>query len=71
MLGTWADHIIIQAVANSNNLRIHIIEGAPNFAEFTVVSSIYAESAGNVRYLYWTSQLGALYLDNANYTVFQ
>ena len=30
-LGTWADHIIIQAVANSYNLRIHITESALNF----------------------------------------
>ena len=30
-LGTWADHIIIQAVANTNNLRINITESAPNF----------------------------------------
>ncbi len=28
-LGTWADHIIIQAVANSHNLRINITESAP------------------------------------------
>ena len=38
--GTWADHII-QAVANSHNLRIHITESAQNFAEQTVVNSIY------------------------------
>ena len=43
-LGTWADHIIIQAVANTNNLRINITESAPNFSESTTVSSIYAES---------------------------
>ena len=48
-LGTWADHIIIQSVANINNLRIHITESAPNFSESTVVSSVYAESGGNVR----------------------
>ena len=43
-LGTWADHIIIQAVANANNIRINITESAPNFSELTTVSSIYAES---------------------------
>ncbi len=50
-LGTWADHIIIQAVANSNNLRIHITESAPNFSESTVVNSIYYanEPGGNMR----------------------
>ena len=33
MPGTWADHIIIQAVANANGLRIHIPESAKNFSE--------------------------------------
>ena len=52
-LGTWADHIIIQAVANSHNLRIHIIESAANFSERTIVSSIYAsERGGNARDIY-------------------
>ena len=49
-LGSWADHIIIQAVANANNLRIHITESAQNFTETTVVTSIYAE--GNERDIY-------------------
>ena len=39
-LGSWADHIIIQAVANANNLRIHITESAQSFTETTVVTSI-------------------------------
>ena len=52
MLGTWADHIIIQAVANTIGLRIHITESAQNFSESTVVSSVYAESGGNVRDIY-------------------
>jgi hypothetical protein len=52
-LGTWADHIIIQAVANSYNLRIHITESAPNLSERTVVSSIYAnDPGGNARNIY-------------------
>ena len=37
--GTWADHIIIQAVADSMNLRIHIIESNPNFTEMTLVEA--------------------------------
>ena len=49
-LGSWADHIIIQAFANANNLRIHITESAQNFTETTVVTSIYAQ--GNVRDIY-------------------
>lgn len=40
-LGTWADHIIIQAVANSQNLRINITESASNFNQTTIVNSIY------------------------------
>ena len=52
-VGTWADHIIIQAVANSHNLRIHITESAPNFSEHTIVSSIFAnEPGGNARNIY-------------------
>ena len=39
-LGTWADHIVIQAVANTNNLRINVTETALNFSESTVVSPI-------------------------------
>ena len=51
-LGTWADNIIIQAVANAKCLRIHIIESAQNFAEATLVSSIYTQPGGNVRDIY-------------------
>jgi hypothetical protein len=51
--GTWADHIIIQAVANSHNLIINVTETAPNFTETTIVSSIYAnEHGGNARNIY-------------------
>ena len=50
-LGTWADHIIIQAVANASNLRINITESEPNFSESTTISSIYAESETHRRSL--------------------
>ena len=50
--GEWADHIIIQAVANVNNLRIHITESARNFTETTVVTSVYAQSPESVRHIY-------------------
>ena len=50
-LGTWADHIIIQAVANTNNLRINITESSPNLSEATTVSSIYAETEAQRRNL--------------------
>ena len=52
-LGTWADHIIIQEVANSHNLRIHITKSAPNLSKHTIVSSIFAnEPGGNARDIY-------------------
>ena len=51
-LGTWADHIIIQAVANKHNLRINITESAPNFSESTTVSSIYTGSETRQRSIY-------------------
>ena len=52
-LGTWADHIIIQAVANTNSLRINITESALNFCESTIVSSIYTQPEGrNARDIY-------------------
>ena len=44
ILGTWADNIIIHAVANTNNFQINITESAPNFSESTTVSSIFAEN---------------------------
>ncbi|CAH3119325.1 unnamed protein product [Pocillopora meandrina] len=34
MQGTWADHIVIQAVADSPNLRIHIVESNGNVSDF-------------------------------------
>ena len=39
MHGTWADGIIMQAVADNLNLKMHITEAHPNFAEFTVVEA--------------------------------
>ena len=40
--GTWADGIIIQAVADVFNLKIHIIESHPDFAEITLVEGVTA-----------------------------
>ena len=46
--------MVIQAVANTNNLRIHITESATGFSESTVVTSIYADLGlgRNVRDIY-------------------
>ena len=40
MQGTWTDGLIIQAVADKLNLRIHIVESHQNFAEFNVVEAV-------------------------------
>ena len=46
LLGTWVDHIIIiQAVANTNNLRINTTESALNFSESTIVRTVQNEPA--------------------------
>jgi len=39
MQGTWADNIIIQAVADAMNLTIHIVESYENFIEITLVEA--------------------------------
>ena len=42
--GTWADAVVIQAVANSLNLTIHIIESNPGFASVTNISQVSSET---------------------------
>lgn len=60
MQQTWADNIIIQAVADSMNLNIHVIESSENFAEMTVIQgtsltphqrSIYLGHFGELHYV--------------------
>ena len=46
--GTWADAIIIQAVANCLNLSIHIAESNPTFSPVTVVEPVNFANALNV-----------------------
>ena len=57
--GTWGDHIIMQAIAETMNLRIYIAESSENFAEFTLVEplnmsencrSIYIGHIGEMHY---------------------
>ena len=33
----WADNIIIQAVADAVNLKIHVIESSESFADITII----------------------------------
>ncbi|XP_078375209.1 uncharacterized protein LOC144658622 isoform X1 [Oculina patagonica] len=46
--GTWADAIIIQAVANCMNLSIHIAESNPTFSPVTVVEPMNAAHSLNI-----------------------
>ena len=39
MQGKRADNIVVQAVADSLNLRIHIVESSANFSDLTLVES--------------------------------
>ena len=39
MQGTWADHVIIQTVADALQINIHIIESTENFAEVTLIEA--------------------------------
>ena len=37
MQGTWADHIIVRAIADTLNLKIHIVQSSENFAGITLI----------------------------------
>lgn len=39
--GSWCDAVIVQAVAESQNLRIHIVESHENFAHTTLIEPIH------------------------------
>ena len=47
--GTWANHIVILAVAEAMNLKIHIIESDSNFREVTLVEPA---NAANITSIY-------------------
>ena len=40
LVGTWCDHLVIQAVADILNLRIHIVKSDENFASFNTVEAV-------------------------------
>lgn len=71
--GTWVDHIIIQAVANVINLKIHIIESDNNFRDMTLVEpsnrtiqnarSVYI---GHIGQMHYVSTCSALCERNSN-----
>ena len=49
--GTWADGLIIQAVADKFHLKIHTVETNPGFAEFDVVQAISPSCEPRLIYL--------------------
>ena len=49
--GTWADGLIIQAVADKFHLKIHIVETNPGFAEFNVVQAVSPSCEPRLIYL--------------------
>lgn len=40
MQGTWGDNVIMQAIADTLNLRIHIVESIERFSEITLVEGL-------------------------------
>ena len=70
--GTWAHHIIIQAVANAMNLNFHIVESDNRFLATTVVESNSARNPrtvflGHISETHYVSTCPAL-LDNTTET---
>lgn len=51
MKGTWCDGLIIQAVADSLNLRLYIVESNDNFAESTIINPINSQQEHRTIYL--------------------
>ena len=39
--GSWCDALMVQAVAESQNLKIHIVESHENFADTTVIEPVH------------------------------
>ena len=50
-LGTWCDHLVIQAVADILNLRIHIVESDENFALLNIVEAVGSVHEPTVVYI--------------------
>ena len=49
--GTWADGLVIQAVADKLNLAINIIESNPYFSEFTLIQPVNPNQKVRVIYI--------------------
>ena len=75
MQGTWADHIVIQAVADSFNLNINIVESNEQFSEIIViqamnpvVQNVRSVYLGHIGEMHYVSTLPALTQENNNHT---
>lgn len=64
--GTWGVHIIMQAIAEAMNLRIHVIESSENFAELTLVQTLNVSETtrsvyiGHIGEMHYVSTVGLL-----------
>ena len=50
--GTWADNIVIQAISDSMQLKINIVESSQNFRETTIIEPTLCNDAENIQSVY-------------------
>ena len=50
--GTWADNIVIQAISDSMQLKINIVESRQTFRETTIIEPTICNDAGNIQSVY-------------------
>ena len=62
-LGTWCDHIIIQAVANALNCVIHITESNVNSSEATIISPVGQQRPEKTLFIGYINELQCLNCD--------
>ena len=55
--GTWADNIIIQAVANSFNVTINIIESNANFFPVTVSNVVFIKISNSNKSIFTSNHI--------------
>ena len=73
--GTWADHIVIQAVADAMNLKIHIIESDEKFGDTTIVEPVNAIQStisiliGHIGEIHYVSTSSALCRQNSQQSI--
>ena len=50
--GTWADNIVIQAISDSMQLKINIVESSQTFRETTIIEPTLCNDAENIKSVY-------------------